>query len=266
MGTSEAISASQGVAFPHNNIRLRNVRHVLARTWRLARFTHLRALEREAYHDSLYNMAKLVRAIFHYCLASSFQLTSSHLFCQKMAQNTLFLTLLLLHLFSPASLAHPLLSPLTLPSNTPSRPSPPPPHPIHCHDPAGPPRRARTNVSTCRLTLNEIRKFPSYRLIQPFLEDKLPKSPSTPPFAVHHVNSDCVIRIASADAEIEDRFSWEMVRSVATGIVEDCEWGGVAGIGKGGRGRWRCWGRGRWGWLGRMGRRLEGRWGSCLRL
>lgn len=43
-----------------------------------------------------------------------------------------------------------------------------------------------------------------------------------------------MIRIASADAEIEDRFSWEMVRSVATGIVEDCEWGGVAGIGKGG--------------------------------
>ena len=96
------------------------------------------------------------------------------------------------------------------------------------------PRRARTNVSTCRLTLNEIRKFPSYRLIQPFLEDKLPKSPSTPPFAVHHVNSDCVIRIASSDAEIEDRFSWEMVRSVATDIVEDCAWGGVAGIGKGG--------------------------------
>lgn len=191
MGTSEAISASQGVAFPHNNIRLRNIRHVLARTWRLARFTHLRALEREAYHDSLYNMAKLVRAIFHYCLASSFQLTSSHLFCQKMAQNTLFLTLLLSHLFSPASLAHPLLSPLTLPpSNMPSRPSPPPPHPIHCHDPAGPPRRARTNVSTCRLTLNEIRKFPSYRLIQPFLEDKLPNhhpplpSPSTTSTAI----------------------------------------------------------------------------------
>ena len=97
--------------------------------------------------------------------------------------------------------------------------------------------RRPPTVDTCRPTLNYLKTFPSYRLVQVFEEDKSPKVPSTPPFAFHHTGSDCVIRIATSDAQVTDRFSWAQIRSLATEIVQDCSdrgaYGGWAPIGKG---------------------------------
>jgi len=107
---------------------------------------------------------------------------------------------------------------------------------MHCYEPkAG---RSTTSVNGCRPTLNYIRTFPKYRVIQDFLEGWWPKEPSIPPYAIHLEAGDCAIKIASYDARVPDMFSFEQVRQLATDILTDCESkGGVGGIANIGRGR-----------------------------
>ena len=97
--------------------------------------------------------------------------------------------------------------------------------------------RTNTNVTGCRPTLNYFRGFPNYRKIQDFMEDRKPKNPSKPPYAVHHVHSNCAIQIASGNPNIIDTFSFEQARALAIEILEVCQdhggRGGVAPIGQG---------------------------------
>lgn len=97
--------------------------------------------------------------------------------------------------------------------------------------------RPTTDVDGCRSTLNYFRSFPHYRLIQDFMEDRYPKLPSKPPYAVHHVHSNCAVQIASGDPFTIDDFSFEQARALATEILEICQdhggQGGSAPIGHG---------------------------------
>ena len=97
--------------------------------------------------------------------------------------------------------------------------------------------RQPTDVNGCRPTLNYIRSFPNYRLIQDFMEDRYPKLPSKPPYAVHHVHSNCAVQIASGSPYTIDDFSFEQARALATEILELCldhgGHGGFAPIGHG---------------------------------
>jgi len=109
---------------------------------------------------------------------------------------------------------------------------PPPNTPIYCFA-----EGTYTNVTSCRPTLNHFRTFPAYRKIQPFLENSLPKLPNKPPLIIYHKQSTCAVEIAASSPTIEDRFSFEQVRGLATEIVEDCQnkggFGGYAAIGRG---------------------------------
>lgn len=97
--------------------------------------------------------------------------------------------------------------------------------------------REPTNVDGCRPTLNYIRTFPKYRVIQDFMEDRYPKLPFKPPYALHHVHSNCAVQIASESPYIIDDFSFEQARALATEILEVClnhgGYGGFAPIGHG---------------------------------
>lgn len=92
-------------------------------------------------------------------------------------------------------------------------------------------------VDGCRPTLNEIRTFPRYRVTQYFEDNKWPKEPTTPPFMLHHYQSDCIVRLGTNDPRKTDRFSYYQFREIATEIVESCHdfgsLGGVAPIGRG---------------------------------
>lgn len=106
---------------------------------------------------------------------------------------------------------------------------------IECYVPGQ--GRKTTNVTGCRPTLNYFRGFPNYRKIQDFMEGRYPKNPSKPPYAVHHINSNCAIQIASANPAIIDDFSFEQARGLAIEILEVCQdhggRGGSAPIGHG---------------------------------
>lgn len=94
-----------------------------------------------------------------------------------------------------------------------------------------------TNVTSCRPTLNHFRTFPFYRLIQPFREGFSPKLPNKPPLIIYHRESTCAVEIQATSPLIEDEFSYEQVRGVATDIVEECqEEGGFGGYGPVGAG------------------------------
>lgn len=94
-----------------------------------------------------------------------------------------------------------------------------------------------TDVEGCRSTLNYFRTFPNYRRIQDFIEERCPKLPHKPPYAVHSVKSTCAVQIASEDPHIRDSFSFEQARALAIEIIEICQdhggLGGVAPIGHG---------------------------------
>ena len=126
---------------------------------------------------------------------------------------------------------------ISVPTNSTNAP-PLPPAPIgviECFTSAQ--GRRTTTVSGCRPTLNYFRGFPDYRKIQDFMEDRYPKNPSKPPYAVHQIHSDCAIQIAAANPTIIDDFSFEQARALAIEILEVCEdhgsRGGVAPIGHG---------------------------------
>lgn len=106
---------------------------------------------------------------------------------------------------------------------------------IECFEPAQ--GRLPPTIDGCRPTLNEIRKWPKYRVVQRFEVDKWPKEPSTPPFSLHHHASDCLILIATTNPEVTDRFSFAEVRGNATEILEECHpsgaIGGIASMGTG---------------------------------
>ena len=97
--------------------------------------------------------------------------------------------------------------------------------------------RPYTDVEGCRLTLNYLRTFPDYRKIQYFLEGRYPKLPTKPPYAIHHQESTCALRINSHDPRVMDDFSFEQARALATEILEVCKdrggRGGFAPIGHG---------------------------------
>ena len=129
------------------------------------------------------------------------------------------------------------LQQISLPTNGTTTP-PQPPAPIGVivcfeRDQGFPP----TDVDGCRPTLNYFRTFPNYRRIQDFMEDRYPKLPSKPPYAVHHKLSNCAVQIASGDPMIIDDFSFEQARALATEILEVCQdsggHGGTAPIGHG---------------------------------
>lgn len=111
---------------------------------------------------------------------------------------------------------------------SPSRPT------LHCYEAR--PGRPRTSIDGCRPTLNQIKTFPEYRRVQEFLEGWYPKFPQKPPYAVHHEDSDCAIKIASFRAKEPDLFSFEQVRILAQEILQDCEENGTGGIARIGRG------------------------------
>ena len=97
--------------------------------------------------------------------------------------------------------------------------------------------RMATDVDGCRPTLNHFRTFLNYRRLQDFIEGQCPKSPSKPPYAVHHLQSNCAVQIASGNPNIRDDFSFEQARALATEILEECQdrggRGGFAPIGHG---------------------------------
>lgn len=119
-------------------------------------------------------------------------------------------------------------------TNTPPQP-PAPIGVIECFLPAR--GRSVTDVDGCRATLNHFRSFPKYRLFQNFMEGRYPKLPSTPPYAVHHIHSNCAVQIASGNRYTIDDFSFEQARALATEILEICQdhggLGGAAPIGHG---------------------------------
>lgn len=120
---------------------------------------------------------------------------------------------------------------ISVPTNSTSTP-PLPPSPIgaiECFQSEQ--GRQPTDVNGCRPTLNYIRTFPNYRLIQDFMEDRYPKLPSKPPYAVHHVHSNCAVQIASGSPYTIDDFSFEQARALATEILEVC-------LDHGGHGGW----------------------------
>ncbi len=141
----------------------------------------------------------------------------------------------------PRALNPPSLSILvpTLFNTTTAPPRPRPPiGAIVCFTPEASHRT--TTVAGCRPTLNHFRSFPNYRLVQDFQQGGLyprPKLPSKPPYAVHNVNSDCAVQIASEREGVRDDFSFEQARGLAIEILEECEGkggrGGVAPIGHG---------------------------------
>ena len=107
---------------------------------------------------------------------------------------------------------------------------------IECFRPS--PIRGLTSINGCRPTLNEFRNFPRYRAVQDFLENRWPRKPSEPPYALHHTKSDCLVSISSTDPRTIDRFSFEQIRQLATDILEECcqpetGYGGISPIGKG---------------------------------
>lgn len=95
----------------------------------------------------------------------------------------------------------------------------------------------KTDVAGCRPTLNYFRTFPNYRLVQDFIENRKPKMPSKPPYAVHHVLSNCAVQIAPDNPGVVDDFSFQQARALATEILETCVdhggRGGTAPIGHG---------------------------------
>ena len=113
-----------------------------------------------------------------------------------------------------------------------SSPPTPSPHRIRCLHSG-----IETNVTSCRPTLNYIRTFPSYRRIQDFQEGRSPKLPETPPLYVFAVASTCAIEVACGNPSLIDRFSYEIVRALATEIVEECQdeggFGGWSPVGRG---------------------------------
>lgn len=115
---------------------------------------------------------------------------------------------------------------------------PPPPAPIGAIECFTSGRgRQPTDVRGCRPTLNYFRTFPNYRRIQDFIEDRCPKNPYKPPYAVHQIQSNCAIQIASGNPQIVDNFSFEQARALAMEILEVCQdhggHGGYAPIGHG---------------------------------
>ena len=125
------------------------------------------------------------------------------------------------------------------PTPSPSPPlPPPPPRPstgaIRCFQEGG--QSKMTDVDGCRPTLNYFRSFPNYRLVQEFIEHRKPKLPSKPPYAVHHVLSNCAVQIAPDNPGDVDKFSFERARALATEILETCVdhggRGGTAPIGR----------------------------------
>ena len=125
---------------------------------------------------------------------------------------------------------------ISLPQNSTNAP-PLPPAPtgvIECFS-VGSARRA-TDVEGCRPTLNYLRTFPYYRRIQDFMEGRYPKLPSKPPYAVHSVQSNCAVQIASENPYTSDKFSFEQARALAIEILEFCQdhggLGGFAPIGR----------------------------------
>ncbi|MCJ1459355.1 hypothetical protein MMC28_009732 [Mycoblastus sanguinarius] len=94
-----------------------------------------------------------------------------------------------------------------------------------------------TTVPGCRDTLNYLRTFPNYRFLQDFQENRVPKLPSKPPLLIYAKSSTCAVELRSGDPSVVDQFSFEMVRALATDIVEECQdeggFGGQAPIGRG---------------------------------
>ena len=131
----------------------------------------------------------------------------------------------------------PQLSVPTNSTNAPPRP-PRPPAPIgviQCFQQSQ--SHVHTDVDGCRPTLNYIRTFPNYRRVQDFMEERYPKIPSKPPYAIHHEGSNCALQIASDNPLTIDDFSFEQARALATEILEVCQdrggRGGFAPIGHG---------------------------------
>lgn len=96
--------------------------------------------------------------------------------------------------------------------------------------------RQATSVDGCRPTFNLVRGLPNFRLIQEFQEGKYPKKPYRPPYIFYHNESTCAIQVASGSKTLNDKFSFEQIKTRATDIVEDCQaqggYGGVAPLGE----------------------------------
>ncbi len=131
----------------------------------------------------------------------------------------------------PIPLHHRTAAPLPQQRHHRTAPPPPPIGAISCFTARASSRQ--TSVAGCRPTLNYFRSFPNYRLVQDFLQGGLyprPRIPSKPPYAVHHLHSDCAVQIASEEDGVRDDFSFEQARALATEILETCmEMGGRGG-------------------------------------
>ncbi|KAL2053030.1 hypothetical protein ABVK25_006667 [Lepraria finkii] len=82
--------------------------------------------------------------------------------------------------------------------------------------------RQPINIEICRPTLTILRQFPTYRTVQCFEEHKEPRLPNTPPYVINAGDTTCAIEISSRLDEIEDSFSFEQARTLATTILEEC--------------------------------------------
>ncbi|KAK3174133.1 hypothetical protein OEA41_001377 [Lepraria neglecta] len=89
--------------------------------------------------------------------------------------------------------------------------------------------RQPINIEICRPTLTILRQFPTYRTVQYFKEHKEPRLPNTPPYVINAEDTTCAIEISSRLDDIEDRFSFEQARILATTILEECASRGYGG-------------------------------------
>ena len=89
--------------------------------------------------------------------------------------------------------------------------------------------RQPITVDTCRPTLTVLRQFPTYRTVQRFKENKEPRLPNTPPYVINPDGTNCAIEISARLDEIEEKFSFEQARTLATTILEDCASPGYGG-------------------------------------
>ena len=89
--------------------------------------------------------------------------------------------------------------------------------------------RQPINIEICRPTLTILRQFPTYRIVQYFKEHKEPRLPNTPPYVINAEDITCAIEISSRLDDIEDRFSFEQARILATTILEECASRGYGG-------------------------------------
>ena len=136
---------------------------------------------------------------------------------------------------SPLSLSG-IFQPVLVPTNnTNAPPQPRPPVSIRCFEPSE--MHKPTDLDGCRPTLNYIHSFSNYRLVQDFQQGRFPKLPSKPPYAFHHVHSNCAVQIASGDDYTIDKFSFEQARALGIEILEYCKdhggRGGIAPLGRG---------------------------------